>query len=111
MIAISSAKSAYWSTDGSTIIVDNDTGNNYELVNETNTWKKIGLTAKRESSTQNGRFRAFTSTSVNCNFENVVYIRTLGRNPVTVPLYKESIKRKINPKKVSIIFDAYDNAD
>ena len=111
VIAISSVKSAYWSTEGSTIIIDNDTGNNYELLNETNTWKKIGLTAKRESSTQNGRFRAFTNTSVNCNFENVVYIRTLGKNPVTVPLYKESIKRKINPKKVSIIFDAYDNAD
>lgn len=111
VIAISSVNSAYWSVDDSTIIVDNDSGNNYELNRETNTWKKVGLTAKRESSTQNGRFRAFTGTSTNYHFENAVYIRTLGKSPVTVPLYKEAVRKNKNPRKISIIFDAYDNAD
>ena len=111
VIALSSVETAYWSIDGSTIIADNNSGNSYELLKEFNTWRKIGLSAKRESSTQNGRYRVFLGTSTNCNYDNAVYIRTLGKSPVTNPLYKESAKKKANRKTVALAFDAYDNAD
>ena len=111
VIALSSVASAYWTADGSTIIADNNSGNSFELMKEFNTWKKLGLSAKRESSTQNGRYRVFVGSSTNCNYENAVYIRTLGKNPVTVSLYKEATKKKANRKTVALVFDAYDNAD
>lgn len=111
VIALSSVSSAYWNIEGTSIIADNNTGNSYEQVKEFNTWKKLGLSAKRESNTQNGRYRVFVGTSTNCNYENAVYIRTLGKNPATNPLYKEASKKKSNRKTVALVFDAYDNAD
>lgn len=111
LVAISSANSANWTSDANSVIVNNGSDAEYKFSCETNTWKKIELTTKSENSTQNGRFRVFTNTSTNCNFKNAVYIRTLGKNPVTIPLYKETSEKKSNPKKVSVIFDAYDNAD
>lgn len=111
VIALASVNAAYWDSADNKIIADNGSGNNYELVAETNTWKKMGLAAKRQSSAQNGRYRVFIGTSVNCNYENAVFVRTLGKNPVTKPLYKETTKKKAAPKQVALIFDAYDNAD
>jgi len=110
-LALSSVTAAYWSLDETTVIAENNSGNSYELDTVSNTWHKLGLAARRESSTQNGRYRVFLGTSTNCNYENAIYIRTLGKNPVTNPLYKESAKRKDNDKRVTLVFDAYDNAD
>lgn len=111
VIALSSVSSAYWSMDGSTIIADNNSGNSYEFMADFGTWRKMGLTAKRESSTQNGRYRAFLGTSTNCNYENAVFVRTLGKNPVTKALYKDTSKKKSTKPRVALAFDAYDNAD
>lgn len=110
-LALSSVTAAYWSLDENTVIAENNSGNSFELDTKSNTWHKLGLAARRESSTQNGRYRVFLGTSTNCNYENAIYIRTLGKNPVTNPLYKASAKRKDNTKRVTLVFDAYDNAD
>lgn len=111
VIALSSVSSAYWTMDSSTIIADNNSGNNYEFLNEFNTWRKLGLSAKRESSTQNGRYRVFLGTSTNYNYENAIFVRSLGKNPLTSALYKETAKKKTSSKRVALVFDAYDNAD
>lgn len=116
LIAISSVNAAFWKSDENSekkfsIVADNGSGEFYEFLTKTNSWKKINFNADKENSAQNGRFRVFTNTSANCNFENAVYIRKLGKNPVTIPLYKETAEKKSNPKKVAVIFDAYDNAD
>lgn len=111
VIALSSVTSAYWSLDANTIIADNNSGNNYESLNEYNTWRKLGLSAKRENNTQNGRYRAFLGTSTNYNYQNALFIRTLGKNPETKALYKDTAKKKTNRKTVALVFDAYDNAD
>jgi len=111
VIALSSVNAAYWDGSENRIVADNGSGNNYELLKDTNTWKKLGLAARRQGSTQNGRYRAFIGNSVNCNYENAVYVRTLGKDPVTKSLYKETSKRKNPPKPVALVFDAYDNAD
>ncbi len=111
VIALSSVESAYWSMDASTIIADNDSGNNYELMTEFNTWRKLGLSAKRDVSIQNGRYRVFLGSSTNYNYENAIFVRSLGKNPLTSALYKDSSKKKSNPKSVALVFDAYDNAD
>lgn len=111
VIALSSVSSAYWTMDSTTVIADNNSGNNYELLTEFNTWRKLGLSAKRESSIQNGRYRVFLGTSTNCNYENAIYVRTLGKSPLTSALYKETAKKKLTSKRVALVFDAYDNAD
>lgn len=110
-LALSSVSAAYWSLDENTVIAENNSGNSFELDVQSNTWHKLGLAAKRDASTQNGRYRVFLGTSTNCNYENAIYIRTLGKNPVTKPLYKASAKKKDNSKRVTLVFDAYDNAD
>lgn len=110
-IALSSVTSAYWSMDENTVIAENNSGNSYELNPVTNTWNNIGVSEKRTASTQNGSYRVFLGTSSNCDYENSIYIRTLGRNPVTNPLYKAAAKKKDNTKRIALVFDAYDNAD
>lgn len=111
IIALSSVTAAYWDGKENRILADNGSGNTFELDKEKFVWKKVGLSAKRDVVTQNGRYRIFTGTSANCYFTNAIYIRTLGKNPVTKPVYDVTSKRFENKKSVALIFDAYDNAD
>ncbi|MDY2840183.1 MAG: polysaccharide deacetylase family protein [Treponema sp.] len=110
-LAISSAVAAYWDGSDNKIIADNGSGNCFEYNKEKGTWKKSGLFAKREGKTQNGHYRVFTGTTPNARYENSIYVRSLSKKPVTKPIYPESVIKSEAPKKVSIIFDAYDNAD
>ena len=111
VIGLSSVQSAYWNGKDNNIIADNASGNMYELDNVKNTWRKIGLVSEHESSTQNGRYRVFTGTSSNYNYKNALYIRTLGKKPITKAVYKETGKKFAPKNKVALVFDAYDNAD
>lgn len=110
-VSLSQVSSVYWSLDETTVIAENNSGNSFELDRISNTWNKLGLAAQRNISTQNGRYRVFLGNSTNYNYENAVYIRTLGKKPVTKPLYKAATKKKDNSRRVCLIFDAYDNAD
>ena len=110
VLVLSSAVSGYWEGNDGTIVADTGTQNYYKYNSEKRTWKKTSV-AKAAANTQNGRYRIFAGTTANKQYENALYVRTLSKKAVTKPLYKESTDKTPEPKKISLVFDAYDNAD
>ena len=111
VIAMSSCKAGYWNHINGKIVCDNGSGVEYEFDKENKTWSKIGVTSKRNPITQNGRYRVFLGNSINSNFENSIYVRTLTSKPTTKVLYSQTRKKTSPKKKLALVFDAYDNAD
>ncbi len=110
VLVLSSAVSGYWEGNDGTIVADTGTQNYYKYNSEKRTWKKTSV-AKAAANTQNGRYRIFAGATANKQYENALYVRTLSKKAVTKPLYKESTDKTPEPKKISLVFDAYDNAD
>ena len=108
---LSSAQSAYWHKD-TNILADTGFENFYLYDKSTQTWK---VTQKPETpltlTSQNGRYRLFLGTTPNKQFENALYIRSLTKKAVTKPLYKQSVEKQEENKKVALVIDLYDNAD
>ena len=110
VIMLSSAVAGYWEGNEDTIVADTGSASYYKYNAEKQTWKKTSV-ATAQSKTQNGRYRIFTGTTPNNLYENALYVRTLSKKAVTKALYEESVTKVASPKKVALIFDAYDNAD
>ncbi|MCR4899478.1 MAG: polysaccharide deacetylase family protein [Treponema sp.] len=110
VIMLSSAVSGYWEGTDGTIVADTGSQNFYRYNSEKRTWKKTSV-ANADAQSQNGRYRIFEGTTANGQYENALYIRTLSKKAVTKPMYKESVEKTPAPKKVALVFDAYDNAD
>ncbi|MBR5400983.1 MAG: polysaccharide deacetylase family protein [Treponema sp.] len=107
---LSSAIAGYWEGTDGTIVADTGSQNYYRYNSEKHTWKKTSI-ANADAKSQNGRYRIFAGTTANKQYENALYIRTLTKKAVTKPLYKESTQKTAEPKKIALVFDAYDNAD
>ncbi len=112
VLMLSSAVAGYWEGTGTDGTIVADTGNQsyYRFNSDKRTWKKTSI-ANANASSQNGRYRIFAGTTANQQYENALFIRTLSKKAVTKPLYKESTEKKAEPKKIALVFDAYDNAD
>ena len=110
LIALSSVSDCFW-TSSNQITAQNSTGNTYEYLSDINSWRKVSSVSGGSKTNQNGRYRVFTGNSVNYNYKNAIYIRTLGKNPSTQTLYKETSKKKNGRRAVALVFDALDNAD
>ena len=110
VIMLSSANAGYWEGTENTIVADTGSQNYYRFNAEKKTWKKTSV-ASADASTQNGRYRVFTGETSNNQYENALFVRTLSKKAVTKPLLKESVEKTAAPKKVALVFDAYDNAD
>ena len=110
VVMLSSASAGYWEGNEDTIVADTGSGNYYKYNNEKKTWKKTSV-ATAQPKSQNGRYRIFAGTTSNSLYENALYVRTLSKKAVTKALYEESVTKVAAPKKVALIFDAYDNAD
>lgn len=110
VLYISSAEKGYWNELDNTILADLGNKDFYKYDIKNKSWMKT-LATEESSSVQNGKYRVFTGTTVNSYFENALYVRTLSNKAVTKAIYKESIQKKGELKKVALVFDAYDNAD
>ena len=110
VIMLSSAVAGYWEGNEDTIVADTGLGSYYKYNAEKKTWKKTSV-ATAQPKSQNGRYRIFAGTTSNSLYENALYVRTLSKKAVTKALYEESVTKVAAPKKVALIFDAYDNAD
>ncbi len=110
VIMLSSAVAGYWEGNDETIVADTGNSNYYKYNNEKKTWKKTSV-ASANAKSQNGRYRLFAGTTSNSLYDNALYVRTLSKKAVTKALYEESVSRVAAPKKVALVFDAYDNAD
>ncbi len=110
-IMLSSVTNAFWMKNDNRIVADNGSNSFYSYDKLKHTWQKTVVEGSPSKQIQNGYYRIFNGTTQNSSFENALYIRTLYGKAVTKPLYKESTLKAESPKKIAIIFDAYDNAD
>ena len=110
VIMLSSVETGFWAEDEKTIIADTGNKTFYKYNPESFTWQKT-TPAEIALTNENGRYRIFTGTTPNKLFENALYIRTLSRKAVTKPMYKQSVKKQPERKKIALVFDAYDNSD
>lgn len=111
IITLSSANFAFWENDDSTIVAKVSDGifNKYNF--ENGTWKSQSAEPISTPVTQNNRYRIFTGTTQNKNFENALYVRMLSKKAITKPIFPQSVEKNNSSKKVALVFDAYDNTD
>ncbi|MCQ2592739.1 MAG: polysaccharide deacetylase family protein [Treponema sp.] len=111
---LSAADAGYWDKLSGSVVAANGTDlsvqNYFKYNSATGIWKKING-FDPEPDIQNGRYRVFTGTTPNKHYENALYIRSLSKMPVTIPMYEKSAEKTDNQKKVALVFDCYDNAD
>ncbi len=110
-ITLSSVTAGYWNSADYSIIADTGNSNFYRYDLKKKTWSKTEATSAIEPVKQNGRYRVFIGTTPNKNYDNAIYVRSLSKRAVTLPLYKESVKKALEKKKVALAFELYDNAD
>ena len=114
-ITLSSVEAGYWNETDYSIIADTGNSNFYLYNKQKHVWNKLdNQTVQAEAlnqKKQNGRYRVYIGTTQNKNYDNALYVRSLSKRAVTVPLYKESAKKTAEKKKVALAFELYDNAD
>ncbi len=107
---LSSANAGYWDKGDGSVLAEVSSEVYYKYNKSKATWSKVIVT-KQTGTLQNGRYRLFCGTTQNPRYENALFIRTLSKKAITKPMYKESVEKAPAPKKVALVFDAYDNAD
>ena len=110
-ITLSSALECNWEPSDNSILASVAGGTYYKFNLSKGTWNQIVTPQRLHNLSQNGRYRVFTGSTQNPNFENALYIRTLTDAAVTKPVYQISVEKQSPKRKVALIFDAYDNAD
>ena len=110
-ITISSVTAGYWDTNDYSIVADTGNANFYKYDSKKKTWAKSEVTRAIEPVKQNGHYRVFVGTTQNKNYDNALYVRSLSKKAVTIPLYRESARKVAEKKKVALAFELYDNAD
>ncbi len=107
---ISSVTELDWSEEEK-VIADAGNGHKYAFDFSASKWteQKEETVAKKSSS--NGRYRVFCGETPSLDFDNALYIRNLTGKAVTRAVFSNSIQKTDERKKVSLIFDAYDNSD
>ena len=109
---LSSVSNAYWNKTN-IIAYPSESSVAYQYDDARNVWEVLKVVPKNETNTpeQNGRFRVFTDTAQNKRYANAVYVRSLGNNVVTYPLYADTDVAADEPQKVSLVFDATDSVE
>ena len=109
-ITLSSVNAGYWNRNDYSIIADS--GSLFYVYDQVKkVWSPFSTTDVFTTEKQNGRYRVYLGTTKNKNFDNAIYVRALSKSAVTIPLYKESVKKADEKKKVALAFEFYDNAD
>ena len=110
-ITLSSVNAGYWKRSDYSIVADAGNSTYYLFDKDKATWSPFSTEEVFSAEKQNGRYRAYIGTSRNQSYDNALFVRTLSKNAVTVPLYKSTVKKTPEKKKVAIAFELYDNAD
>ena len=112
VITLSSVTDGFWGTADDTVILANSkNGLCYTYNRQSCIWERFAKSLEPAFRTQNGRYRVFTGSTPNKYFENALYVRTLNKKAITVPVFNRSVEKRPSPIKVALVFDAYDNAD
>lgn len=116
-LLLSTVKTGFW--NGSVPCAIDDSGAFYEYKENTGVWKKVDdsvlssvFAAKKGSSaTQNGIYRIFTGATESDHFENSLMVRAMRAPGSSRAVFRESTAKAAPRRKVSLAFDALDNAD
>ena len=111
VLFISSAKKSFW--NGGLVVsrigLDDQP---YAYDSEKGTWKKVVCSVKTPVySEKNGSFRVFSGNALNKKFDNAIYVRSLSGDVKTYSISKQTDIPTAPAKKVSLVFDAMENAD
>ena len=110
-VTLSSASAGYWNDSDYSIIADSGNSNYYVYNQKKHTWSKMESEIIPTPEKQNGRYRVYIGTTQNKNYDNAIYVRSLSKNAVTIPVFPESARKSAEKKKVALAFELYDNAD
>lgn len=110
-VTLSSASAGYWNDSDYSIIADSGNSNYYVYNQKKHTWSKMESEIIPTPEKQNGRYRVYIGTTQNKNYDNAIYVRSLSKNAVTIPVFPESARKSTEKKKVALAFELYDNAD
>ena len=112
-ITLSSVNAGYWNKSDYTIVADSGNSKFYIYDFERKTWAPFSSNEAfvPAPEKQNGRYRAYIGTTQNKTYDNALYVRSLSKNSITVPLYSSSAKKAPEKKKAAIAIELYDNAD
>lgn len=111
IITLSQAKSAIWNENSSIIFAQTNDLQFYKFNQKNNTWNELQQNIINNNEIQNGNYRIFIGKSQNQKFVNALYFRTLTGKSDTNVFFEQTQNKKENPKKVSLVFDLYDNPD
>lgn len=110
-VTLASAEAGYWNDADYSIIADAGNSSYYTYNSKKGTWTKLTDEVIPTPEKQNGRYRVYIGTTQNKNYDNAVYVRSLSKRAVTIPVFKESARKTTEKKKVALVFELYDNAD
>ncbi len=112
-VTLSSVNAGYWNKSDYTIVADSGNSKFYIYDYERKTWSPFSSAEAfvPAPEKQNGRYRAYVGTTQNKTYDNALYVRSLSKNSITVPLYSTSAKKAPEKKKAAIAIELYDNAD
>ncbi len=110
-VMLSSARGVNWNRLTGEVNASSGNGLCYAFDRQTGTWRQTGKAKDGYTSSQNGRYRIFTGNSANSGFSNALYIRSLSGKAVTRPMFPQTAEKVPQKQKISLVFDAYKNAD
>lgn len=110
VLLLSSVDRAAWNVKGDTILGINRAGT-FAYDRSRKIWKNASAGDERGKSVQNKKWRVFIGDSKSGLFTNGIYVRTLSGLTETRPLITAYTVPEDSLPRVSLVFDALDNAD
>ncbi len=112
LLFLSAASRVFWKSD--TVVFAEDAvkkGVFYEFDGLNGSWSKSQETEPVScGSVQNGRYRVYAGNSVNSNFKNALFVRTLSGKAVTRTYFPQTMEKRQVPAKIILAVDALDDA-
>lgn len=111
ILFLSSVDKAFW--NGNMIVARSRYEKNSFIYDpNSNNWKISNASYENsDHSDKNGSYRVFLGKSSNPECENTIYVRCLSDKTVTYSVIPESFGSDMQAGKVSLVFDAVENAD
>lgn len=110
ILFLSSIERFGWNMTGDTILGKNKAGT-FIYDRDRNVWTSVAGEIERGSSIQNKYWRVFLGESKSDRFANGIYVRTLSGLTETRPLISDYTVSSDAEPRVSLVFEALDNAD
>ena len=115
VLVLSAAENFAWGDNGQDILAE-ASGKTFNYNKTTGLWRLSSETIQRSRAVQNNQLRVYLDASKNGYYKNAIYVRSINEKSHTKALLKEPGSENPgawvkNKPKVSLCFEALDNAD